>query len=96
MNSLGYKRNWDRLDFRKFLSIGTFLVRSFFSKIESLKNFPDEPLLSVTQLDGVVVTSDSNMNVWNPADDVSGYKLIEPGDFVISLRSFEGGLGYQI
>lgn len=61
-------------------------------KNKSLKNFPDEPLLSVTQQDGVVARSDSKMNVWNPGDDVSGYKLIEPGDFVISLRSFEGGL----
>lgn len=59
---------------------------------KSLKNNPNEPLLSVSQRDGVVVRSESDMNVWNPTDDVSGYKLIEPGDFVISLRSFEGGL----
>ena len=64
----------------------------FLFKNKSLKNFPDEPLLSVTQRNGVVVRSDSNTKVWNPAEDVSGYKLIEPGDFVISLRSFEGGL----
>jgi type I restriction enzyme S subunit len=59
---------------------------------KSLKNYPNEPLLSVSQRDGLVIRSESDMNVWNPTDDVSGYKLIESGDFVISLRSFEGGL----
>jgi len=59
---------------------------------KSVKNCVEEPLLSVTQKDGVVLRSQSDLNVWNPNDDVSGYKLIESGDFVISLRSFEGGL----
>lgn len=64
----------------------------FMFKNKSVKNCPDEPLLSVSQKDGVILRSESGLNVWNPAEDVSGYKLIEPSDFVISLRSFEGGL----
>jgi len=69
------------------------LTRSkFIFRNKSIKNCPDEPLLSVTQKDGVVLRSESDLNVWNPTDDVSGYKLIEPSNFVISLRSFEGGL----
>ena len=92
MNSLGgYKETG--IDWISEIPFDWNVSRSkFIFKNKSLKNFPNEPLLSVTQLDGVVLRSESNMNVWNPTDDVSGYKLIEPGDFVISLRSFEGGL----
>ena len=69
------------------------LTRSkYIFRNKSVKNCPDEPLLSVTQKDGVVLRSESDLNVWNPTEDVSGYKLIEPTNFVISLRSFEGGL----
>ena len=69
------------------------LIRSkFMFRNKSVKNCPDEPLLSVSQKAGVILRSESDLNVWNPTEDVSGYKLIEPGDFVISLRSFEGGL----
>ncbi len=64
----------------------------FIFRNKSIKNCPDQPLLSVTQKDGVVLRSESDLNVWNPTEDVSGYKLIEPSNFVISLRSFEGGL----
>ena len=59
---------------------------------KSTKNNQNQPLLSVTQTDGVVIREDSELRVWNPSDDVSMYKLIEPNDFVISLRSFEGGI----
>jgi len=69
------------------------LTRSkFIFRSKSVKNCPDEPLLSVTQKNGVILRSESDLNVWNPTEDVSGYKLIEPSNFVISLRSFEGGL----
>ena len=30
-----------------------------------------------------------------PDGDVSTYKVVKPGDFIISLRSFEGGLEYS-
>lgn len=69
------------------------IIRSkYIFKNKSLKDFPNEPLLSVTQIQGVVMRSESSLRVWNPENDISGYKLIEPGNFVISLRSFEGGL----
>jgi type I restriction enzyme S subunit len=34
-----------------------------------------------------------DISVWNPGDDVSSYKRVLPGDFVIGLRSFQSGLG---
>ena len=56
------------------------------------KNNEDEPLLSVTQNKSVVRRDELETNVWNPDSDISGYKLIKKGDFVISLRTFEGGI----
>jgi type I restriction enzyme, S subunit len=56
------------------------------------KNNVDEPLLSVTQAKGVVRRDELDYRVWNPQDDTSTLKLVLKGDFVISLRTFEGGI----
>ncbi len=55
----------------------------------------DAPLASATR-DGVVLRDDLDQGVWNPGDDVSMYKLVEPGDFVIGLRSFQHGLSASV
>lgn len=52
-------------------------------------------LLSVMQDVGVVPRSSLARKVAMPEGSTDGYKLVEPGDFVISLRSFEGGLEYS-
>lgn len=44
---------------------------------------------------GVVPRSSLDRKVVMPEGSTNGYKLVEPGDFVISLRSFEGGLEYS-
>jgi type I restriction enzyme S subunit len=44
---------------------------------------------------GVVPRSSLARKVAMPEGSTDGYKLVEPGDFVISLRSFEGGLEYS-
>jgi len=53
------------------------------------------PLASVTRDRGVEFRADLDISVWNPGDDVSDYKRVQPGDFVIGLRSFQSGLGYS-
>lgn len=52
------------------------------------------PLASATK-DGVVLRDDLDISVWNPGADVSNYKLVEPGDFVIGLRSFQHGISHS-
>ena len=52
-------------------------------------------LLSVMQDVGVVPRSSMERKVVMPDGSTDGYKLVEPGNFVISLRSFEGGLEYS-
>ena len=50
------------------------------------------PLGSVISDQGVVLREESDLTVWNPSDDISSYKLVLPGDFVIGLRSFQHGI----
>lgn len=59
------------------------------------KNCPRERLLSATQENGVIPRDMLSGKVMSPEGSLEGYKLIEVGDFVISLRSFQGGLEYS-
>lgn len=61
----------------------------------SVRRNDDLELLSVMQDVGVVPRSSLDRKVVMPEGSTEGYKLVEPGDFVISLRSFEGGLEYS-
>lgn len=61
----------------------------------SIKNYPDETILSATQDKGVIPRSDNDDSVVMPSGDRSNYKLVEIDDFVISLRSFQGGIEYS-
>ncbi|KPI27864.1 restriction modification system DNA specificity domain-containing protein [Actinobacteria bacterium OV320] len=54
----------------------------------------DAPLASATK-DGVTLRSDLGFSVWNPDSNVSNYKLVEPNDFVIGLRSFQHGISHS-
>jgi type I restriction enzyme S subunit len=54
----------------------------------------DAPLASATK-DGVSLRSDLDFAVWNPDSNVSNYKLVEPDDFVIGLRSFQHGISHS-
>lgn len=61
----------------------------------SQKGFPNEELLSVTQHYGVIPREEYEYRVVMPLGDLISFKLIEEGDFVISLRSFQGGIEYS-
>jgi type I restriction enzyme, S subunit len=61
----------------------------------STKGHPGETLLSATQDRGMIPRHDLEARVTMPSGDTSSFKLVEPGDFVISLRSFQGGLEYS-
>src|SRR5688572_12131081 len=56
------------------------------------KGFPDEPLLAATQSKGVIRKEDYGARTVMAMKDLHLLKLVETGDFVISLRSFEGGI----
>lgn len=60
----------------------------------SEKNHPDEPILCATQSRGVIPQSMYENRVVVVNKGFEGLKLVKEGDFVISLRSFEGGIEY--
>jgi type I restriction enzyme S subunit len=61
----------------------------------SVKGNGEAPVLSVTQDEGVVLRDSLERKIDASSDNFGNYKLVEPGDFVISLRSFQGGLEYS-
>lgn len=65
-----------------------------FRSVSTKKN-GQKPLLAVTQENGVVDRSDLEGRVTMPSGSTASYKLVQPGNFVISLRSFQGGLEYS-
>ena len=60
----------------------------------SLKGFPNEPLLAATQTKGVVRKEQYENRTVLALKDLHLLKLVRVGDFVISLRSFQGGIEY--
>lgn len=52
-------------------------------------------VLSATQENGVIPRSMNNIDIKFDASSLSTYKKVEKGDFVISLRSFQGGIEYS-
>lgn len=69
------------------------LVRAkqlFTQRVE--KGHPNAPLLAATQTQGVVLKEKYGSRTVTAFKDLHLLKLVEPGDFVISLRSFEGGI----
>ncbi|MDT2814542.1 restriction endonuclease subunit S [Vagococcus carniphilus] len=57
----------------------------------SEKGRPDLPVLSVTQDRGVVYRKEVGIDIKYDDSTLMNYKVINPGDFIISLRSFQGG-----
>lgn len=60
----------------------------------SEKNHPGEQMLCATQAQGVIPQSMYQNRVVVVNKGFEGLKLVKVGDFVISLRSFEGGIEY--
>jgi type I restriction enzyme S subunit len=58
------------------------------------KGFPEEPLLAATQTKGVVRKERYETRTVVAMKDLHLLKLVRSGDFVISLRSFQGGIEY--
>jgi type I restriction enzyme, S subunit len=62
--------------------------------VRSQKGFPDEPMLAATQTKGVVRKEQYENRTVLALKDLHLLKLVRVRDFVISLRSFQGGIEY--
>lgn len=68
-------------------------MKHLFSQ-RNVRGFPDEPMLAATQTKGVVKKDQYDNRTVLALKDIHLLKLVEVGDFVISLRSFQGGIEY--
>ena len=59
------------------------------------KNRPDLPVLSATQDKGMVARDSIGYNISHDKSNEATYKHILPGQFVIHLRSFQGGFAHS-
>jgi type I restriction enzyme S subunit len=66
-------------------------VRHLFSE-STKKGFPNETLLVASQEHGVVSKDIYGKRTVEATKDLHNLKLVDKGDFVISLRSFQGGI----
>lgn len=58
----------------------------------SEKNHSELPPLSIIQGCGTILREESNRNLQYDKSSLLGYKMVHKDDFIVHLRSFEGGL----
>ena len=58
----------------------------------SEKNHDELPALTIIQGGGTVRRDESGRSIQYDESGIKGYKLVREGDFIVHLRSFEGGL----
>ena len=52
-------------------------------------------VLSASQELGMIERSDINIDIKFEQDSISGYKIVRNGDYVVHLRSFQGGFAFS-
>ena len=68
-----------------------FRAEELFKNITD-KNHPDETVLTIIQGKGTLPREQAGRNILYDDASLSNYKKVEQGDYIIHLRSFEGGL----
>lgn len=68
-------------------------IKDIFTE-KSIKGYPNEPMLCATQSKGVIPQSLYENRVVTAVSGLENMKLVDVGNFVVSLRSFQGGIEY--
>lgn len=66
-----------------------------FDSISDKKHNSDLPILAITQEQGAVPREMINYQMTVTDSSIASYKVVQVGDFIISLRSFQGGIEYS-
>lgn len=66
-----------------------------FEQVSNKDHNSDLPILSITQEYGAIPRDMINYNVIVTEKSIESYKVVEKGDFIVSLRSFQGGIEYS-
>lgn len=86
-----------KLRFPEFQGNGIDFVHGnkLFKSITNKNHNSGLPILAITQDQGAVPRDQIEYNVTVTDKSLSNYKVVEVGDFIISLRSFQGGIEYS-
>lgn len=66
-----------------------------FEQVSNKDHNSDLPILAITQEYGAIPREKIDYNVSVTEKSVQSYKVVDVGDFIISLRSFQGGIEYS-
>lgn len=66
-----------------------------FKQISNKKHNADLPILAISQEFGAIPRDAIDYKVIVSESGLENYKVVEVGDFIISLRSFQGGIEYS-
>ena len=70
-------------------------ANEIFKNHTNKKHIGDLPILSASQEEGMIYRQDSGKNIQASIKSIKSYKIVEPNDFVITLRSFQGGIDFS-
>lgn len=88
-----------KLRFPEFSSNGAVICKKgnlLFEPISNKDHKSDLPVLAITQEHGAIPRDQIGYNVSVTDKSLKSYKVVEVGDFIISLRSFQGGIEYSL
>lgn len=68
---------------------------SLFAQIKDRNPEPGLPVLAITQEHGAIPRHMIDYHVSVTEKSIESYKVVQVGDFIISLRSFQGGIEYS-
>lgn len=66
-----------------------------FDQVSNKDHNSDLPVLAITQEHGAIPRNLIDYHVSVAETSIGGYKVVEVGDFIISLRSFQGGIEFS-
>ena len=93
------KQAWvPKLRFPEFRGTGGWkkqLGNNLFDQISDKKPWPGLPVLAITQEHGAIPRHMIDYHVSVTEKSIESYKVVQVGDFIISLRSFQGGIEYS-
>ncbi|WP_059471453.1 restriction endonuclease subunit S [Burkholderia sp. BDU5] len=87
-----------RLRFPEFRDAGGWKSEfgdKVFDQVSNKDHNSDLPVLAITQEHGAIPRNLIDYHVSVADKSIEGYKVVEAGDFIISLRSFQGGIEYS-
>lgn len=70
-------------------------AEQLFESISNKNHNGEYSVLSATQENGIIYRDSLDRQMSFNNDSLTSYKLVEPNDFIISLRSFQGGIEFS-